>query len=59
VIFSRLASLADGLQVITTKDEELLIDTPSKLPSPTERKSIEEPYVRVEMLAPTDYTGAS
>jgi len=45
-------------KVITNKDEELLVDTPAKLPPATERKEIQEPYVRVEMLSPTDYTGA-
>jgi GTP-binding protein LepA len=44
-------------QVITTKGEELLVDTPSKLPPATERESILEPYVKVEMLSPTEYTG--
>lgn len=46
-------------QVITTKGEELMVDTPSKLPAATERESILEPYVRVEMLSPTEYTGQS
>ena len=34
------------------------IDNPSTLPSPQERESIAEPYVRVEMLTPEDYVGA-
>jgi translation elongation factor EF-4 len=43
-------------QVITNKGEEILVDTPAKLPSASERQSIMEPYVKVEMLAPTTYT---
>ncbi|MDB9529011.1 translation elongation factor 4 [Oscillatoria sp. CS-180] len=34
------------------------IDNPSTLPSPQERESIAEPYVRVEMITPEDYVGA-
>ncbi len=34
------------------------IDNPSTLPSPQERESIAEPYVRVEMLTPEEYVGA-
>ncbi|WP_204137808.1 translation elongation factor 4 [Halomicronema sp. CCY15110] len=33
------------------------IDNPSTLPSPQERESIAEPYVRVEMLTPEEYVG--
>lgn len=43
-------------KVITTKGEELLVDTPAKLPGVSERQSILEPYVKVEMLTPTSYT---
>lgn len=46
-------------KVITTKDEELMVDTPSKLPSPSERKSLLEPYCKLEMIAPTEFTGRS
>ncbi|MEM9120007.1 MAG: translation elongation factor 4 [Cyanobacteria bacterium P01_F01_bin.56] len=34
------------------------VDNPSTLPSPQERESIAEPYVRVEMLTPEEYVGA-
>lgn len=34
------------------------IDNPSTLPSPQERESISEPYVRVEMITPEDFVGA-
>jgi len=33
------------------------VDNPSTLPSPQERESIAEPYVRVEMLTPEEYVG--
>lgn len=44
------------LQVITTKGEEMLVDSPAKLPPASDRQCIMEPYVKVEMLAPTTYT---
>jgi GTP-binding protein LepA len=37
---------------------EIEIDNPSTLPSPQERESIAEPYVRVEMLTPEEFVGA-
>lgn len=37
--------------------EEMLVDTPSKLPEPGTFQEVQEPYVRLEMLTPTDYTG--
>jgi GTP-binding protein LepA len=44
------AHLVDG--VMTT------VDNPSSLPSPNVTESIEEPYVTVTMLTPTEYVGA-
>ncbi len=34
------------------------IDNPSTLPDPQERESIEEPYVRVDMITPEEFVGA-
>jgi GTP-binding protein LepA len=34
-----------------------VVDNPSAMPAPNEIESIEEPYVRVTMLAPTEYVG--
>jgi GTP-binding protein LepA len=34
------------------------IDNPSTLPSPQERQSIAEPYVRVDMIVPEEFVGA-
>lgn len=36
---------------------ESLIDTPAKLPDPSSFEDILEPYVRLEMMTPTEYTG--
>jgi len=44
-------------KVIDRKGNELWIDNPSKLPDPTQRESVWEPYVKVEVLTPTDFTG--
>jgi len=38
--------------------EEKLIDSPAKLPDPSSFEEISEPYVRLEMITPTEYTGA-
>ncbi|MEO0984395.1 MAG: translation elongation factor 4 [Cyanobacteria bacterium J06639_14] len=44
---------------VTLIDGEVVeIDNPSTLPSPQEREKIEEPYVRVEMIAPEEFVGA-
>ncbi|MDA0265562.1 MAG: translation elongation factor 4 [Cyanobacteria bacterium] len=34
------------------------IDNPSTLPDPQERETIEEPYVRVDMITPEEFVGA-
>lgn len=40
------------------EDGELkLIDSPAKLPDPSTFDAIMEPYVRLEMMTPTEYTG--
>jgi GTP-binding protein LepA len=36
---------------------ELLIDTPSKLPDPGSFEDILEPFVRLEMISPSEFTG--
>ncbi|MCO6465906.1 MAG: elongation factor 4 [Bradyrhizobiaceae bacterium] len=45
-------------RVITTKDEELWVDNPSQLPNPTLIADIQEPYIRAQIISPTEYTGA-
>ncbi len=44
-------------RVTTIKGEVVLIDNPGKLPSPTEREKIEEPYVQVDIITPETYVG--
>lgn len=41
-----------------TNGDQLVIDNPSKLPTPQEIESIEEPYVVATIMCPTDYVGA-
>jgi Elongation factor G C-terminus len=44
-------------KAVTTKGDELWVDSPVKLPDADKRKSVSEPYVRMEILTPQDYTG--
>lgn len=44
-------------KVNLTDGTTLELDNPSKLPAPTLIKSIEEPYVRAEIMTPKDYVG--
>lgn len=44
-------------KIVDSKGVETLIDSPAKLPDPTTFEEIYEPYVRLEMITPTDYTG--
>ncbi|MGD2184312.1 translation elongation factor 4 [Lusitaniella coriacea] len=44
-------------RVTTTVGEVFEIDNPNQLPPPGNRESIEEPYVRVEILTPEAYVG--
>ncbi|MDX1977836.1 MAG: translation elongation factor 4 [Pseudanabaenaceae cyanobacterium bins.68] len=44
-------------KINTIKGEVLYIDNPSKLPEPQMRESIEEPYVKLEIMTPPGYTG--
>lgn len=44
-------------KILTNQKEEVLIDTPSKLPDPSTFEEISEPYVKLEMISPAEYTG--
>jgi GTP-binding protein LepA len=44
-------------KVVTTRDEEIWVDNPLKLPPWGKIAHIEEPVVRVEIHTPTDYLG--
>lgn len=37
--------------------EVTIVDNPAKMPDPANKKEIREPYVRMEIFAPSDYTG--
>ena len=45
-------------KVLTTSGGCLEIDSPNKMPDRTYIKSIEEPYIRTNILVPTDYIGS-
>lgn len=44
-------------KVYKTDGEVIEIDNPANLPAPQYREYIEEPFVRVNIIAPNDYTG--
>ncbi len=44
-------------RVIRTGGDELVIDNPSELPPAGEIEAVEEPYLTITILTPTDYTG--
>jgi GTP-binding protein LepA len=44
-------------EVVTTRDETLLIDNPAHLPDPSEIKEIREPIVRAYVLCPNENIG--
>lgn len=45
-------------EVTKTNDEEILIDNPAKLPDRTLIKEIREPYIKTNIMSPSDYIGA-
>ncbi|MBU3740662.1 MAG: elongation factor 4 [Candidatus Kapabacteria bacterium] len=45
-------------RVVTTKGEELWVDNPAQLPNPTLIESLEEPFIRAQIISPTEYIGA-
>jgi GTP-binding protein LepA len=44
-------------RVLTTDDDEVELRSPQDLPEPNSRKEIREPFVKVMILTPSDYTG--
>jgi GTP-binding protein LepA len=44
-------------RVTDLKGNVMMIDNPSELPPPHERQSIEEPYVKLEIMMPKEYIG--
>ena len=45
-------------KVITTTGEEKWVDNPSELPDPGRISDIQEPYIKAQIIAPTEYVGA-
>ena len=41
-----------------TNGSKLVIDNPSKLPTPQEIESIEEPYVKAQIMCPSEFVGS-
>ncbi len=44
-------------QVVTTREEVLWVDNPAQLPNPTLISEILEPYIRAQIIAPSEYVG--
>lgn len=44
-------------RVITTKGEEMWVDNPSQLPNPGAIQEIQEPYIKAQIIAPSEYVG--
>jgi GTP-binding protein LepA len=44
-------------RVLTTDGQELLVDNPSKLPEPNHTEVIYEPWVHLDIIAPSKYIG--
>ncbi|XP_063948364.1 translation factor GUF1 homolog, chloroplastic isoform X3 [Daucus carota subsp. sativus] len=55
----QFSELRDALEKLQLNDAALKVEcsNPSALPEPGKRRSIEEPYVKIEMLTPKDYIG--
>lgn len=44
-------------RVHTVKGEVLEVDNPAKLPEPTQREFIEEPFVKISIIVPNEFVG--
>ncbi|MCX6023512.1 MAG: elongation factor 4, partial [Chloroflexi bacterium] len=44
--------------ILKTNGEEMTIDSPAKLPSPTEISEVREPWMQISIVTPGRYTGA-
>jgi GTP-binding protein LepA len=47
-----------GFKAILTDGSELFINAPSEMPDPTRMNSIEEPYIKAQIISKSDYIGA-
>jgi len=44
-------------RIVTTSDEAIWVDNPSKLPAPARIERIEEPYLHTQIVTPSEYIG--
>ncbi|HBN07393.1 MAG TPA: elongation factor 4 [Cyanobacteria bacterium UBA8530] len=44
-------------RITKTKGEVVMVDNPTKLPGPMEIEKLEEPYVKVTIITPSEYVG--
>jgi GTP-binding protein LepA len=45
-------------RVTTTSGELILVDNPSAMPEPSRIEKIEEPYIKAQIIVPSEYVGA-
>ncbi|MFC5272360.1 translation elongation factor 4 [Adhaeribacter terreus] len=45
-------------KVVNTKDEEVTVNAPSDMPEPNFIKTIEEPFIKAQIITKSDYVGA-
>ncbi len=45
-------------QVLKTNGDVIFVDNPAQMPPPTQIEEIAEPYIRAQIITPTDYIGA-
>lgn len=45
-------------KIIKTDGEVLFIDNPTNMPSPTEIEAMEEPFVKADIMVPTEFVGS-
>ncbi|MCS6966374.1 MAG: translation elongation factor 4, partial [Candidatus Kapabacteria bacterium] len=45
-------------QVLTTSGDVVYVDNPAQMPPPTQIEEIAEPYIRAQIITPTEYIGA-
>lgn len=46
-----------GYRATTTKGELLIVNNPSDLPDPSTLESVEEPYIKAQIITKSDFTG--
>src|SRR5437868_4299307 len=45
-------------RVITTRGETVIVDNPSSMPEPGKIEYVEEPYIKAQIIVPSEYVGA-